>query len=60
MVVAVTVVRMMQMATNKVINVVAVRNALVSAGRAMSVFAAVRLAIVIGRAGIWIGAADGY
>ncbi len=56
--VAMTVVGMMQVAVDKVVDVVAMRNCLVSATRAVDMIGGMRAAGVIGRTGFRIGGAD--
>ena len=56
MVVAVTFMRVMQMATNQIVNVVAVRHAFVPTGRTVSVLMIVGFAVVIGCASARIDA----
>jgi len=50
---------MMQMPTNKIVKVVTMRHAFMSAGRTMSMLLIMRLAVVIGCASIRIGVAYG-
>jgi len=57
MIVAVGIVRMVQMPTHQIINVVAMRSAFVSAVRAMSVLATVSFAVMGGRAFVRVGGA---
>ena len=57
MIVAVGIVRMVQVPTHQIINVVAVRRAFVSAVRAMSVLATVPFAVMGGRAFVRVGGA---
>ena len=56
MVVAVTFMRVMQMATNQIVNVVAVRHAFVPTGRTVSVLMIVGFAVVVGCASARIDA----
>jgi hypothetical protein len=58
MVIAVTTMGMMQMTTNQIVNMVAVRHAFVPTGRTVGVFLIVGFAVVIGCASAWIDAAD--
>jgi hypothetical protein len=54
MIVAMAVMRVMKVATNKIVNVVPVRHAFMSTGRTVRVPMIVTLAVMIRRAGIWI------
>ena len=59
MVVAVVTVRMVQMAIDEVIDVVAMRHGFVAAAGAVDVSGFVAAAVVVGRAGVRVGGADG-
>ena len=59
MVVAVVAVRMMQMAIDEVIDVVAMRHRFVAAARAMHVAGFVAVAVMVGGADVRVGGADG-
>ena len=56
MVIAVTIMRVMQMATDQIVNMVAVRHAFVPTGRTVSMLMIVGLAVVIGCASARIDA----
>lgn len=58
MIVAVAAVRMVKVAVDEVVDMVAVRNRLVPTAGAVDVITSVTAAAVIGRAGGWIGTAD--
>ena len=58
-VVAVAVVRVMQVAVHEIVNVIAVRHGLVTAAGAVDVSRCVAAAAVVGGAGIGVGGADG-
>ena len=52
-----TFVRVMQMVAHQIIHVIAVRNSLVAAVRAVNVLSRMLAALMLGRAAIWIGGA---
>jgi len=57
-IIAVAAMRMMQVATNKIIQVVAVRHSFMSTCRTVRMLLIMRLAVMIGRASIRIGIPD--
>jgi len=57
-VVAVPVVGVVQVSGDGVVDVIAVRDRLVTAALTMNVISAVRIAGVLGRAVVWVGTAD--
>ena len=60
MVIAMTIVGVMQMPADKIVHMVAVRHAFVPTGRTVRMLVVVGFAIVIGRARVWIGLPNGH